>query len=81
MGVAELPAYADGTRAVAQAVIDSGAYSVVGGGDTAATVRALGFADSAFGYVSTGGGASLEYVQGKICRAWRSCETTRLSGA
>ena len=66
MGVAELPAYADGTRAVARAIIDSGAYSVVGGGDTTATVRALGFADSAFGYVSTGGGASLEYMQGKI---------------
>jgi phosphoglycerate kinase len=64
MGVAELPAYADGTMAVAQGVIDSGAYSVVGGGDTVAAVRALGFADSAFGYVSTGGGASLEYLQG-----------------
>ena len=66
MGVAELPAYAEGTRAVARAIIDSGAYSVVGGGDTTATVRVLGFADSAFGYVSTGGGASLEYLQGKI---------------
>jgi phosphoglycerate kinase len=64
MGVAELPAYAEGTRVIAQGIIDSGAYSVVGGGDTAAAVRALGFADSAFGYVSTGGGASLEYLQG-----------------
>jgi phosphoglycerate kinase len=66
MGVAELPAYAAGTNAVARAIIDSGAYSVVGGGDTTATVRALGFADTAFGYVSTGGGASLEYLQGKV---------------
>jgi len=64
MGVAELPAYADGTRIVARAIIDSGAYSVIGGGDTVAAVRALGFADSAFGYVSTGGGATLEYLQG-----------------
>ena len=66
MGVAELPAYAAGTNAVARGIIDSGAYSVVGGGDTTATVRALGFADTAFGYVSTGGGASLEYLQGKV---------------
>jgi phosphoglycerate kinase len=65
MGVSELPAYADGTRAVAQGIIDSGAYSVVGGGDTTAAVRALGFADTAFGYLSTGGGASLEYLQGQ----------------
>lgn len=65
MGVSELPACAEGTRAVAQGIIDSGAYSVIGGGDTTAAVRALGFADSAFGYLSTGGGASLECVQGK----------------
>jgi phosphoglycerate kinase len=65
MGLFELPAYADGTRAVAQGIIDSGAYSVVGGGDTTAAVRALGFADTAFGYLSTGGGASLEYLQGQ----------------
>jgi phosphoglycerate kinase len=64
MGVTELPAYAEGSRVVGQGIIDSGAYSVVGGGDTVAAVRALGFADSAFGYVSTGGGASLEYLQG-----------------
>jgi phosphoglycerate kinase len=64
MGVAEVPAYAEGTRAMAQGIIDSGAYSVVGGGDTVAAVRALGFADRAFGYVSTGGGASLEYLEG-----------------
>ena len=64
MGVFELAAYAEGTRAVAQGLIDSGAYTVVGGGDTTAAVRTLGFADAAFGYVSTGGGASLEYLQG-----------------
>ncbi len=65
MGVFELPAYAEGTRAVASALIGSAAYTVVGGGDTGAAIRALGFADEAFGYVSTGGGASLEFIQGK----------------
>jgi phosphoglycerate kinase len=65
MGVFELPAYAEGTRAVASALIGSGAYTVVGGGDTGAAIRALGFPDQAFGYVSTGGGASLEFIQGK----------------
>jgi phosphoglycerate kinase len=65
MGVFELPAYAEGTRAVASALIGSAAYTVVGGGDTGAAIRALGFPDRAFGYVSTGGGASLEFIQGK----------------
>jgi len=65
MGVFELEPFAAGTRTVAGALIDSGAFTVIGGGDTAAAVRALGFADSAFGYVSTGGGASLDYLQGK----------------
>jgi phosphoglycerate kinase len=65
MGVFELPAYAEGTRAVASALIGSAAYTVVGGGDTGAASRALGFPDQAFGYVSTGGGASLEFIQGK----------------
>jgi phosphoglycerate kinase len=64
MGVFELPAFAHGTRLVGQALIDSDAYTVVGGGDTTAAVRALGFAESSFGYLSTGGGASLEYLQG-----------------
>jgi phosphoglycerate kinase len=65
MGVFEMAPYAAGTRAVAQGIIDSGAFSVVGGGDSAAAVRALGFEESAFGHISTGGGASLEYLEGK----------------
>jgi phosphoglycerate kinase len=63
MGVFEIPAFAEGTRAVARAVADSSAHSVVGGGDSLAAVHALGVADR-IGHLSTGGGASLEYVQG-----------------
>ena len=65
MGVFEHPDFAEGTRAVAQALIDSPAFTVVGGGDSAAAVRLLGFEESAFGHISTGGGASLEYLEGK----------------
>ncbi|WP_327291667.1 phosphoglycerate kinase [Streptomyces sp. NBC_01198] len=65
MGVFEHPDYAEGTRAVAQALIDSPAFTVVGGGDSAAAVRILGFDENAFGHISTGGGASLEYLEGK----------------
>jgi phosphoglycerate kinase len=65
MGVFELEPYSHGTRAVAQALVDSAAFSVVGGGDSAAAVRALGFAETDFGHISTGGGASLEYLEGK----------------
>jgi phosphoglycerate kinase len=65
MGVFEHPDYAGGTRAVAQALIDSSAFTVVGGGDSAAAVRTLGFDEGAFGHISTGGGASLEYLEGK----------------
>ncbi|WP_329458417.1 phosphoglycerate kinase [Streptomyces sp. NBC_01497] len=65
MGVFEHPDYAEGTRAVAQGLIDSSAFTVVGGGDSAAAVRTLGFDESAFGHISTGGGASLEYLEGK----------------
>ncbi|MFF3347953.1 phosphoglycerate kinase [Streptomyces sp. NPDC002779] len=65
MGVFEHPDYAEGTKSVAQALIDSPAFTVVGGGDSAAAVRTLGFDETAFGHISTGGGASLEYLEGK----------------
>jgi phosphoglycerate kinase len=65
MGVFEFPNFAAGTKVVAQALTQVSGISVVGGGDSAAAVRALGFADSQFGYISTGGGASLEYLEGK----------------
>jgi phosphoglycerate kinase len=65
VGVAEHPDYAGGTTAVAQALLDSPGFTVVGGGDSAAAVRALGFDENAFGHISTGGGASLEYLEGK----------------
>jgi phosphoglycerate kinase len=65
MGVFEFPNFAAGTKTVATALTKVSGISVVGGGDSAAAVRALGFADSEFGYISTGGGASLEYLEGK----------------
>ncbi|MCZ0989798.1 phosphoglycerate kinase [Streptomyces diastatochromogenes] len=65
MGVFEHPDYAEGTKAVAQALVESDGFTVVGGGDSAAAVRTLGFDENAFGHISTGGGASLEYLEGK----------------
>jgi len=66
MGVFEFPNFAHGTKVIAQALTEVDGISVVGGGDSAAAVRALGFKDSDFGYISTGGGASLEYLEGKV---------------
>jgi phosphoglycerate kinase len=65
MGVFEFPNFAAGTKVVAQALTEVSGISVVGGGDSAAAVRKLGFNDNQFGYISTGGGASLEYLEGK----------------
>ncbi|CAA9354111.1 MAG: Phosphoglycerate kinase [uncultured Nocardioidaceae bacterium] len=65
MGVFELESFAGGTRIVAQALTEQDGLSVVGGGDSAAAVRQLGFRDEQFGHISTGGGASLEYLEGR----------------
>ncbi|WP_196716543.1 phosphoglycerate kinase [Actinomyces trachealis] len=66
MGVFEFEAFASGTKAVAQAISASVAFSVIGGGDSAAAVRTLGFDESTFSHISTGGGASLELLEGKV---------------
>lgn len=65
MGVFEFSHYQEGTKAIAQALTRVDGFTVVGGGDSAAAIRALGFKDEQFGYISTGGGASLEYLEGK----------------
>ena len=66
MGVFEFPAFAEGTKAVAKAMSESDAFSVIGGGDSASAVRNLGFDESTFSHISTGGGASLEQLEGKV---------------
>ena len=65
MGVFEFAAFSEGTKAVAQALADSECFSVIGGGDSAAAVRTLGFDENKFSHISTGGGASLELLEGK----------------
>ncbi|MBO2462472.1 phosphoglycerate kinase [Actinomadura sp. LCR2-06] len=74
MGVFEMEPYSHGTRAVAQGLLDSGAFTVVGGGDSAAAVRQLGFDEAAFSHISTGGGASLEYLEGKTLPGLQALE-------
>ena len=66
MGVFEFPAFAEGTKAVAKAMSESDAFSVIGGGDSASAVRNLGFDESTFSHISTGGGASIELLEGKV---------------
>ena len=66
MGVFEFDAFAGGTRAVAEALSKGSMFSVIGGGDSAAAVRLLGFDENTFSHISTGGGASLELLEGKV---------------
>ena len=88
MGVFEMPPFAEGTRAVAEALTEVDGLTVVGGGDSAAAVRQLGFDDDEFGHISTGGGARLELLEGKTLpglaawrtSAWRPARTPLIAG-
>jgi phosphoglycerate kinase len=80
MGVFEFDAFAHGTKTVAQALTEVRGLAVVGGGDSAAAVRALGFSDDQFGHISTGGGASLEFLEGKRLPGPREPRSSRATG-